>query len=70
MRDKIRMKHYAYTTEKTYLQWAKRYILFHNKRHPREMGKTEVEAFLTHLVVDLQISAYTQNQAFNAILFL
>jgi integron integrase len=70
MRDKLRLKHYAYKTEKSYLNWAKRYILFHNKRHPKEMGSTEIEAFLTHLAVDRQVAASTQNQAFNAILFL
>jgi integron integrase len=70
MRDKLRLKHYAYKTEKSYLNWAKRYILFHNKRHPKEMGSAEIEAFLTHLAVDRQVAASTQNQAFNAILFL
>jgi integron integrase len=70
MRDKLRLKHYAYKTERSYLNWAKRFILFHNKRHPKEMGTPEVEAFLTHLAVDRQVAASTQNQAFNAILFL
>jgi integron integrase len=70
MRDKLRLKHYAYKTEKSYLNWAKRYILFHNKRHPKEMGNAEIEEFLTHLAVDRQVAASTQNQAFNAILFL
>jgi integron integrase len=70
MRDKLRLKHYAYKTEKSYLNWAKRYILFHNKRHPKDMGSAEIEAFLTHLAVDRQVAASTQNQAFNAILFL
>jgi integrase len=68
--DTIRRKHYSPQTEKTYLQWIKRYLAFHHKRHPREMGKSEVEAFLTHLAVDAKVSASTQNQAFNAILFL
>ena len=68
--DTIRRKHYSHQTEKTYLQWIKRYLAFHNKRHPREMGKVEIEAFLTHLAVDAKVSASTQNQAFNAILFL
>ncbi len=49
IRDAIRLKHYSYSTEKTYVHWAKRYILFHNKRHPAEMGAAEIEAFLTHL---------------------
>lgn len=48
MRDAIRLKHYAYRTEETYVQWIYRYIIFHNKRHPKEMGKAEIEAFLTH----------------------
>lgn len=51
VRDAIRLKHYAYRTEETYVQWIRRYILFHNKRHPQEMGKAEIEAFLTHLAV-------------------
>jgi hypothetical protein len=50
MRDKIRFKHYSIKTEQVYLHWSKRYILFHNKRHPKEMGKIEIEQFLTHLV--------------------
>ena len=68
--DTIRRKHYSYCTEKSYLQWIKRYVIFHHKRHPREMGKVEVEAFLTYLAVERKVSASTQNQAFNAILFL
>ncbi|BFU78870.1 integron integrase [Arcobacter sp. 15-2] len=70
MKDKIRFKHYSISTEKTYIHWAKRYILFHNKRHPRDMGKLEIEQFLTHLATKLNVSPSTQNQAFNAILFL
>jgi integron integrase len=70
MRDVIRLKHYAYRTEETYVQWVKRYILFHEKRHPREMGRAEIEAFLTDLAVQQQVAASTQNQALNAILFL
>ncbi len=68
--DTIRRKHYSHRTEKSYLQWIKRYVIFHQKRHPREMGKVEVEAFLTYLAVEGKVSASTQNQAFNAILFL
>ena len=68
--DTIRRKHYSHRTEKSYLQWIKRYVIFHQKRHPREMGKAEVEAFLTYLAVEGKVSASTQNQAFNAILFL
>ena len=70
LRDKIRVKHYSISTEKTYIHWNKRYILFHNKKHPKDMGKTEIEQFLTHLAIDLNVSPTTQNQAFNAILFL
>ena len=70
IRDAIRLKHYSYSTEKTYVHWARRYILYHNKRHPAEMGVAEIEAFLTHLAKDENMSASTQNQALNALLFL
>ena len=52
------------------MQWVRLYILFHEKRHPREIGRLEIEAFLTHLAVQQQVAASTQNQALNAILFL
>jgi hypothetical protein len=70
VRDAIRLKHYSYRTEQTYMGWTRRYILFHNKRHPKDMGAPEVEAFLTHLAVDGNVAASTQNQALCAILFL
>ena len=70
MRDKIRFKHYSIRTEQVYIHWAKRYILFHNKKHPKEMGKIEIEQFLTNLATVQKVSPTTQNQAFNAILFL
>lgn len=70
VRDTLRRLHYSYRTEKTYLEWIRRFILFHGKRHPREMGEPEVAAFLTHLAVARRVSASTQNQALNAILFL
>jgi len=70
LRDKIRLKHYSIRTEHTYLDWVRRYILFHNKRHPNSMGKEAVEAFLTYLAVEGKVSASTQNQAKSAILFL
>jgi integron integrase len=70
VRQRLRVGHYSLRTEQTYLPWIKRYILFHGKRHPREMGKAEIEAFLTHLAVERHVSAATQNQALNAILFL
>ncbi|MGC2167227.1 MAG: integron integrase [Gallionella sp.] len=70
VRDKIRVKHYSIRTETQYLQWIKRFILFHGKRHPQDMDATEVEAFLTHLAVAGSVSASTQNQALSALLFL
>jgi integron integrase len=70
VRNVIRRKHYSYQTEKSYLQWIKRFIVFHNMRPPREMGAAEVEAFLTHLAVDLKVAPSTQNQAFSALIFL
>ena len=70
VRDRIRVKHYSISTEKLYVQWIKRFILFHGKRHPAELGAAEVEAFLTHLAVDGHVSASTQNQALSALLFL
>lgn len=69
MRDKIRVKQYAYKTEKTYLDWAERFIRWHGIRHPKEMGQPEIEAFLTHLAKS-GVSASTQNQALAALLFM
>jgi site-specific recombinase XerD len=70
MRDHLRTRHYSIRTETAYVDWARRFILFHGKRHPLEMGAAEVEAFLTHLAVQRQVSASTQNQAKAAILYL
>jgi integron integrase len=70
VRAKIRLKHYSIRTEKSYLDWIKRYILFNNKRHPRDMGGPEVEAFLSHLAMERNVTASTQNQALSALLFL
>jgi integron integrase len=70
VRDAIRLKHYSIRTEESYVTWIKRYILFHNKRHPNAMGSAEIEAFLSHLAVDQQVAASTQNQALSALLFL
>ncbi|WOD40493.1 phage integrase N-terminal SAM-like domain-containing protein [Nodosilinea sp. E11] len=70
VRDALRLKHYSYRTEQTYIYWIRRYILFHNKRHPQEMGTAEVTQFLTHLAVQEQVAASTQNQALSAIVFL
>jgi integron integrase len=70
VRQCIRLKGYSIRTEKSYVSWIKRFILFHGKRHPQEMGKPEIEAFLSHLVMKRNVASSTQNQAFNAILFL
>ena len=70
VRDQMRLLHYSLRTEETYLHWIKRYILFHGKRHPAEMGEREITAFLTHLAVDKNVAASTQNQALAAVLFL
>jgi len=66
----IRTRHYSIRTEESYLQWVRRFILFHGKRHPADMGAPELEAFLTHLAVERSVAASTQNQALSAILFL
>jgi integrase len=70
VRDAIRMRHYSYRTEEAYVHWVKRYVLFHHKRHPAEMGVAEVSAFLSSLATDAHASASTQNQALAAVLFL
>jgi integron integrase len=70
VRDVIRRKHYSLRTEQSYTDWIRRFILFHNKRHPREMAETEVTEFLTHLARDGNVAASTQNQALSALLFL
>ncbi|MDO9204285.1 integron integrase [Methylotenera sp.] len=67
---KMRVKHYSVRTEKSYIDWIKRYILHFNKRHPKDMGAVEVEEFLTHLAVARNVSASTQNQAKSALLYL
>lgn len=67
---RLRVKHYSLSTEKVYVDWIKRFIWFHGKRHPKELGATDVEAFLSHLAVDRSVSASTQNQAKSALLFL
>jgi hypothetical protein len=68
--DQVRAKHYSIRTERQYVQWIKRFILYHGKRHPQEMGMAAAEAFLTHLAVKGKVSASTQNQALSALLFL
>lgn len=70
VRDRIRVKHYSYRTETSYLGWIRRFIRFHAGRHPREMGGPEVERFLTYLATERKVAASTQNQALSAILFL
>ncbi|MDR1887842.1 MAG: integron integrase [Zoogloeaceae bacterium] len=70
VRERLRLMHYSIRTEQQYVQWVRRFILFHHKRHPVEMGAAEVEAFLTHLAVEEQVAAATQNQALSALLFL
>lgn len=70
LRERIRLKHYSIRTEQSYVQWVKRYIIFHGKRHPADMGKAELESFLTSLAVERNVSASTQTQALSALLFL
>ena len=70
VREQLRLKHYSYRTEVTYISWVRQYILFHKKRHPREMGVNEINAFITYLVNEKHIAASTQNQAISSILFL
>ena len=70
LRQRIRVLHYSIRTEQAYVDWARRFILFHGKRHPRELGAPDVTAFLTHLAVERNVSASTRNQAKAAILLL
>ena len=70
VRNSIRLKNYSYATEQSYVQWIKRYILFHGKRHPNDMGRPEVESFLQHLAVKGDVAGGTQNQALSALIFL
>jgi len=70
LRGKTWLLYYSKRTEDAYVDWATKFIVFHGKRHPREMGTAEIAAYLTHLAVERQLAASTQNQAFSAILFL
>ncbi len=70
VREAIRYRHYSYRTEQAYVEWARRFVLFHGRRHPRELGGEEVVAFLTHLSVERDASASTHQQALSALLFL
>jgi hypothetical protein len=70
LRAAIRTKHYSPKTEEAYVRWTRQFVLFHQKRHPIEMGETEIAQFLQHLAVNKTVAASTQNQALNALLFL
>lgn len=70
VQEVIRVRHYSYRTEQTYIGWIKRFILFHNKSHPRTMGAKEVQQFLNYLAVKRKVSSATQNQALNALVFM
>jgi hypothetical protein len=70
VRDVLRVNHYSVRTEEAYVGWIRRFILYHNKKHPREMGALEVELYLTHLAVGEKVSTNTQKQALNALVFL
>ncbi len=70
VRQVMRTQHYAIRTEQSYVEWIRRFILFHHKRHPQEMAETEVADFLTHLSVNRNVAPATQGQALNALVFL
>ncbi len=70
LKQVIRKKHYSYKTEEAYVSWAKRYILFHNKKHPADMGEKEISEFVSDLALNRNVAASTQNQALNAVVFL
>jgi len=70
VREVCRVRHYSPRTEKTYIHWIKRYIFFHDKRHPKDMGASEINAFLSWLATSKNVAAATQNQALNALVFL
>lgn len=70
VREKLRVKHYSIRTEQTYLEWIKRFIFFHDKQHPKNLGAEDVGRFLTHLAVANKVTASTRNQAKSALLFL
>ena len=70
VRHRLRIKHYSLRTERSYIAWIRNFILFHHKRHPRDMAAAEVESFLSYLAVDRGVSPSTQNQALHALLFL
>ena len=70
VRDRLRVKHYSLRTENSYLHWIRRFIFFHGKRHPREMGGPQAEALLSHLATVGRVAASTPNQALSALLFM
>jgi Phage integrase, N-terminal SAM-like domain len=70
VRDLLRIKHYSYRTKRPYVAWIRRYILFHDKRHPNEMGISGIEAFLSYLAINENVTASTQNVALSALIFL
>ena len=70
LRTVLRVKHYSYRTEKSYINWVRRFIYFHDKKHPQTMGTYEVRAYLNYLAQHENVSASTQNQALNALVFL
>ena len=70
VRDVLRKRHYSIRTEHAYVDWIKRYIFFHDKRHPQEMGAPEISRFLSYLATEKHVAASTQNQALNALVFL
>lgn len=70
VRIEMRAAYYSKSTEKSYVNWIKKYILFHNKRHPKDLGSEEIKNFINHLAVEKHVSSSTQNQALNAILYL
>ena len=69
-REVIRKKHYSIRTEQAYVQWIRRFILFHGKRHPKHMGEKEISQYISHLATHSRVAASTQNQALNALVFL
>src|SRR6266705_1419797 len=70
VRQLMRLRHYSLRTEEAYIGWIRRYILFHGKRHPRDLGESDIAKFLSSLAVEGRVAASTQNQALNALLFL
>jgi len=70
VRDVVRKKHYSIRTEQAYVQWIRRFILFHNKRHPKDMREIEISQYISYLATSRKVASSTQNQAMNALVFL